>query len=128
MKTGWLRGETSVSVLAAGALFVTSNRWAQNAATMPDARTSDPVATEWMAGAAPPAYKTIRFYTRSFYRFPETRSSFSNMRQLIPSGRVARGSGKVRFASHHLEGNSYIDPHSLPAHEALAKHLMDGGR
>jgi hypothetical protein len=48
--------------------------------------------------------------------------------QLIPSKRVARGSGKLRFASHHLEGNAYIDPHSLPAYEALAKHLMGGGR
>ena len=80
------------------------------------------------AGVAPPADKTIRLSNRSFHRFPQARSSFSTLRQLIPSKRLARGSGKVQFASHHLEGNSYIDPHSVPAYEALAKHLMGGGR
>lgn len=30
----------------------------------------------------------------------------------------------ARFASHHIAGNVGIDPTSLPAYPALAKHLM----
>jgi CubicO group peptidase (beta-lactamase class C family) len=34
----------------------------------------------------------------------------------------------ARFASHHVAGNVGIDPHSLPAYEALAAFLTKGGR
>jgi hypothetical protein len=30
----------------------------------------------------------------------------------------------ARFASHHIAGNVGIDPMSLPAYEAVARHLM----
>ena len=32
----------------------------------------------------------------------------------------------ARFASHHIAGNMGIDPTTLPAYHALAKHLMAG--
>jgi hypothetical protein len=45
----------------------------------------------WMTGTPPPPDKTIRFADGSFYQFPKTRWSFSNMRQLVPTRVVARG-------------------------------------
>jgi len=33
----------------------------------------------------------------------------------------------ARFASHPIAANVQIDPHSLPAYRALAKHLLREG-
>jgi CubicO group peptidase (beta-lactamase class C family) len=56
-----------------------------------DATASDPVTMGWMAGSPPPREKLIRFSDDSWYRFPQTRWSFSNIRQLMPTRAVARG-------------------------------------
>lgn len=56
------------------------------------ARESDPVTMGWMVGAPPPADKLIRFSDNSFLRFPQSRWSFSNMRQFLPTKVVRRGS------------------------------------
>ena len=56
------------------------------------ARESDPVAMGWMVGAPPPADKLIRFSDNSFLRFPQSRWSFSNIRQFLPTKVVRRGS------------------------------------
>ena len=58
-----------------------------------DARASDPVAMGWMVGAPPPPDKLIRFADGSWFRFPQTRWSFSNIRQLMPTSVVRRGNG-----------------------------------
>jgi hypothetical protein len=34
----------------------------------------------------------------------------------------------ARFASHYIAGNVGIDPTSLPAYDALARHLMTAAR
>jgi CubicO group peptidase (beta-lactamase class C family) len=60
-----------------------------------DAQASDPVAMGWMVGAPPPSDKIIRFDDGSWFRFPQTRWSFSNIRQLVPTSVVRRGSGPV---------------------------------
>ena len=60
-----------------------------------DAHASDPVTMGWMVGAPPPPDKLIRFSDGSWLRFPQTRWSFSNIRQLIPTKMVARGDGPV---------------------------------
>ncbi len=60
-----------------------------------DARASDPAAMRWMVGSPPPADKIIRFSDGSSSRFPETRWSFSNIRQFVPTRVVARGNGAV---------------------------------
>ena len=60
-----------------------------------DARASDPVALGWMVGTPPPPEKVIRFDDGSFFRFPQTRWSFSNLPQLMPTKRVARGSRPI---------------------------------
>src|SRR6266487_6747000 len=59
-----------------------------------DARGSDPVAMGWMVGAPPPPDKLIRFSDGSWFRFPQTRWSFSNIRQLMPTSVVGRSSGQ----------------------------------
>ena len=67
---------------------------AQNAPPkIPDAQASDPVTMGWMVGSPPPADKVVRFADGSAYRFPQTRWSFSNFRQLVPTSTVSRGSG-----------------------------------
>src|SRR4051794_15793089 len=73
--------------LVLGGLYVV----AETAAELPDARTSDPVAMGWMIGAPPPPPKMIRYGDGSYYTFPQTRWSFSNMRQFLPTRVVARG-------------------------------------
>jgi CubicO group peptidase (beta-lactamase class C family) len=60
-----------------------------------DANASDPVTMGWMIGAPPPPDKVIRFADGSWFRFPQTRWSFSNIRQLVPNRVVGRGDGPV---------------------------------
>jgi CubicO group peptidase (beta-lactamase class C family) len=57
-----------------------------------DARASDPVTMGWMVGAPPPPDKRIRFADDSWFRFPRTRWSYSNIRELMPTRVVHRGS------------------------------------
>ena len=61
--------------------------------TLPSAAQTDPVALGWMVGSPPPADKVIRFADGSGYKFPQTRWSFSNFRQLMPTTQVSRGTG-----------------------------------
>lgn len=60
-----------------------------------DANESDPVTMGWMIGAPPPPDRLIRFADGSWFRFPQTRWSFSNIRQLVPNRVVSRGDGPV---------------------------------
>jgi CubicO group peptidase (beta-lactamase class C family) len=60
---------------------------------VPDARASDPVTMGWMVGAPPPPEKLVRFADDSWFRFPQTRWSFSNIQQLMPTAVVRRGNG-----------------------------------
>ena len=59
----------------------------------PSAEETDPVKMGWMVGSPPPADRVIRFADGSGYRFPQTRWSFSNFRQLVPTTQVSRGTG-----------------------------------
>src|SRR5262245_5299917 len=68
----------------------------QNSPDRPlDAKASDPVALGWMVGSPPPPDKMVAFADDSFYRFPQTRWAFSNMRQLVPTRVVSRGNSVV---------------------------------
>jgi len=60
-----------------------------------DARASDPVTMGWMTGDPVPPERVIRFADSSFFRFPQTRWSFSHLRQLMPTSVVRRGRGPV---------------------------------
>jgi CubicO group peptidase (beta-lactamase class C family) len=67
---------------------------AQTSALHPlDARASDPVVMRWMVGAPPPQDKVIAFADGSWFEFPQTRWSFSNVRQLMPTRVVEHGNG-----------------------------------
>lgn len=52
---------------------------------------SNPVTLGWMVGSPPPADKLVRFSDSSWFRFPQTRWSFSHIRQLMPTSTVSRG-------------------------------------
>jgi CubicO group peptidase (beta-lactamase class C family) len=56
---------------------------------------SDPVALRWMVGAPPPSDRLIRFDDSSFARFPQSRWTFSHIRQLMPTSVVAREDAPV---------------------------------
>ena len=56
---------------------------------------SDPVKMGWMVGAPPPEDKLVRFSDMPHYRFPQTRWSFANFRQLAPTSNISRGDGAV---------------------------------
>lgn len=49
----------------------------------------------WMQGSPPPADRQIRYDDRSFSRFPQSRWSFSHMRELRPSVEISRGKAAV---------------------------------
>jgi CubicO group peptidase (beta-lactamase class C family) len=49
----------------------------------------------WMQGSPPPADRTIRVGDASFYKFPQSRWSFSHWRELFPTRNVSRGDGPV---------------------------------
>ena len=73
-------------LLAGVGFFHTAPTLAQTAAPAPlDAQASDPRVMGWMVGAPPPADKLIAFADGSWFRFPQTRWSFSNIRQLMPT-------------------------------------------
>jgi CubicO group peptidase (beta-lactamase class C family) len=61
-----------------------------------DARTSDPLAQGLMQGFPPAQDKLVRVHDGSTMRFPSTRWSFSNQRNLLATARVWRGRGAPR--------------------------------
>ncbi len=61
------------------------------ARSYPDAHDSDPVRMGWMIGTPPAEDKLVRFADGSSGRFPQSRWSFSHMRELVPTATVARG-------------------------------------
>jgi CubicO group peptidase (beta-lactamase class C family) len=73
--------------------------------TLPSAAQTDPVTLGWMVGSPPPADKVIRFADGSGYKFPQTRWSFSNFRQLIPTTQVSRGTGAPLSLPRTLRGD-----------------------
>ena len=56
---------------------------------------TDPAKLGWMQGSPPPPEKRVQFSDGSFYQFPKTRWSFANMREIVPTARVSRGTGPV---------------------------------
>ena len=56
-----------------------------------DAQASDPKVMGWMQGAPPPADKVIRFEDESFFRFPQTRWTFSHWSEIFPTVPIQRG-------------------------------------
>ena len=70
--------------------------------TLPTAAQTDPVAMGWMVGSPPPADKVIRFADGSGYKFPQTRWSFSNFRQLVPTTQVTGSDVTVVVAASAL--------------------------
>jgi hypothetical protein len=61
------------------------------AASLPDARESDPRRLGWMAGTPPEEERTIRFSDGSYFRFPAMRWTVCHFRELMPTKHVSRG-------------------------------------
>ena len=56
-----------------------------------DAQSTDPCTLGWMQGHPPPRDKLVRFADSSHYRFPQTRYSYSHMREFSATRAVPRG-------------------------------------
>jgi hypothetical protein len=54
---------------------------------------TDPQTLGWMQGFPPPQDRTVTFQNGSFRSFPELRWAWSNIRQLVPTVNVWRGTG-----------------------------------
>jgi CubicO group peptidase (beta-lactamase class C family) len=82
------------AVACAGATIAAVSAQAQAPAPL-DAAQSDPKTRGMMQGFPPPPDKLIRFGDGSSSRFPNTRWSFSHIRELVPTANVSRGDGPV---------------------------------
>ncbi len=60
-----------------------------------DAYTSDPVLMGWQQGLPPAPDKRLAWERADHMRFPTHRYAYSNMREFLPTARVARGTGPV---------------------------------
>jgi CubicO group peptidase (beta-lactamase class C family) len=121
------------SILAAALLFPASYAGAQTAPVFPDAAASDPATLGWMVGSPPPPDKVIRFADGSFYRFPQLRWSFSNIRQLVPTSNVPRGDAPVstlpRAERSDIDGLTFLPlggTTPMTWRESLAANYTDG--
>ena len=63
------------------------------APTPPNAADCDPTSLAWMTGFPPAPDKAVTFADGSFRKFPQLRWAWSNIRQLVPTIDVWRGSG-----------------------------------
>ena len=63
--------------------------------TPPNAADSDPKSLAWMTGFPPAPDKAVTFADGSFRKFPQLRWAWSNIRQLVPTINVWRGTGPV---------------------------------
>ena len=85
---------TYALILASLCLIAAGAAPAQTSTPAPlDAQASDPLVMGWMVGAPPTPDKLIAFADGSWFTFPQTRWSFSHVRQLMPTRVVGRGSG-----------------------------------
>ena len=98
-----------------------------------DARASDPVTMGWMVGAPPPPDKLIRFEDGSWFRFPRTRWSFSNIQRLLPTSGVSRGAGAIsilpRDERPDIDAVTFQplnSPESMTWEQSLAANYTDG--
>lgn len=101
--------------------------------SFPDAAATDPVKLGIMKGSPPPADKVVRWADGSAYKFPNTRWSFSNFRQIVPTSVVARGSGPVSVLPaalrQDLDAVSFLPldkDQSMSWEQSLAANYTDG--
>ena len=81
------------TLLGAALLALTAPAAAQTAPLT--AAQSDPAVLGWMQGSPPPRDKQVRFDDASMWAFPQTRWTFSNWRELLPTTSIKRGAMPV---------------------------------
>ena len=123
---------TRLAFLACTALTL-AQAGAQTAPKFPDAQASDPTTLGWMQGSPPPADKVISFATGGTLRFPQTRWSYSNVRQMVSTTNVSRGLGAIsvlpRAERSDLDGVTFQvmgTGESMTWAQSLAANYTDG--
>lgn len=105
---------------------------AQSVPSFPDAQSTDPATAGIMVGSPPPPDKVVQFSDGSGYRFPLTRWSFSNYRQMVPTARVWRGtavpSALPRAERTDLDAIAFttLDGRPMTWEQSLAANYTDG--
>jgi CubicO group peptidase (beta-lactamase class C family) len=93
-ETGPRSARFAALILGCVCLLATAPTLAQQSTPAPlNAQETDPRVMGWMVGAPPAKNKVVAFADGSWFRFPQTRWSFSNIRQLMPTRVVSRGGG-----------------------------------
>ena len=97
-----------------------------------DAYTSDPVTMGWQQGLPPAPDKRLAWERADHMRFPMHRYAFSNMREFLPTARVARGTGPVWELPVALRGDldavefqTLDDGRTLTWEQSLAENFTD---
>jgi hypothetical protein len=97
-----------------------------------DAHTSDPVHMGWQQGLPPAPDKRLAWERADHMRFPTHRYAYSNMREFLPTARVARGNGPVwelpvalRDDLDAVEFQTLDDGRTLTWEESLAVNFTD---
>ena len=98
-----------------------------------DAYSSDPVKLGWQQGLPPAPEQRIHWADAGHMRFPTHRYAFSNMRQFLPTARVARGNGPVwelpvalRDDLDAVPYQALDDGRALTWEQSLAENFTDG--
>jgi hypothetical protein len=60
-----------------------------------NAAQSDPNLLGWMQGTPPPLDKRVQYSDGSYFTFPQTRWSFSNTREVVPTSNITKGTGAI---------------------------------
>ena len=88
-----------IRIALTAALALVGSASGAQTVVFPDAAATDPVTLGWMQGSPVPPDKIIRFEAGDADQFPQTRWSYSNQRELMPTVNIARGNRPVsRFA------------------------------
>jgi CubicO group peptidase (beta-lactamase class C family) len=121
----------SLAVACLWALASATATAAVDLSKFPDAAATDPHVTGVMTGFPPASDKLIRWADGGHMKFPNTRWSFSHMREFLPTADVSRGTGKPFVfprAERNLDAVTYqdMDGQQRTWADALAKTWSDG--
>lgn len=128
-----MNGKLSYLVWMTAFVLLSLSSFSQEKQVFLDAEASDPVKMGWMQGFPPPADRIVNFEDGSFWKFPALRWSVTNMRQLMPTVNVSKGTGTPsempRNIINEIDGVTFTPAgtsETMTLKESLMKTYTDG--